>query len=87
MFGDIRFFPYLNEDFGIIKRTQISEKISVDFRAEFFNAFNRTVFGYIQGEVFAGAFENNIQDPTNFGKVTGVNNNPRQVQFGLRINY
>jgi carboxypeptidase family protein/TonB-dependent receptor-like protein len=87
MFGDIRFFPYLNEDFGIIKRTQITEKVSVDFRAEFFNAFNRTVFGYIQGEVFAGAFENNIQDPTNFGKITGVNNNPRQVQFGLKINY
>ena len=87
LFGDIRFFPYLNEDFGIIKRTRITEKISVDFRAEFFNAFNRTVFGYVEGEVFAGGFENNIQDPTNFGKITGANNNPRQVQFGLRINY
>jgi hypothetical protein len=87
LYGDIRFFPYLNEDFGIIKRTQIGERVSIDFRAEFFNAFNRTVFGYIQGEVFAGGFENNIQDPSNFGKITGVNNNPRQIQFGLRINY
>jgi len=86
-FGNLRNFAYLNEDFGIIKRTQVNERVSVDFRAEFFNAFNRTVFGYISGEVFAGGFENNIQAPTEFGRITGVSNNPRQVQFGLRINY
>lgn len=90
-YGDARYFPYLNEDFGIIKRTQITERVSVDFRAEFFNAFNRTVFGQNQGSTFGGAFQSNIQSPTDFGKVTGtgtlVSNTPRQIQFGLRINY
>jgi hypothetical protein len=86
-YGNARYFPYLNEDFGIIKRTQITERVSVDFRAEFFNAFNRTVFGRNQGSTFGGAFESNIQSPTDFGKIVGVSNTPRQVQFGLRVNY
>ena len=36
---------YLNESFGLIKRTPLTERIMLTFRAEFFNAFNRVVFG------------------------------------------
>ena len=64
-FGDVsrlepslRGFPYLNEDVSAIKRTyvpKISEVFNLEFRTEFFNIFNRTVFG---------GPSTNINDPT-----------------------
>ncbi|MGH9367925.1 MAG: hypothetical protein ACRD3M_09660, partial [Thermoanaerobaculia bacterium] len=37
----LRGFPSLNEDLSLIKRTYIKESLNVEFRAEFFNLFNR----------------------------------------------
>ncbi|PYV92227.1 MAG: hypothetical protein DMG05_05275 [Acidobacteria bacterium] len=78
---NVRGFGFLNEDLGIIKRTyvpKISEAFNVEFRAEFFNIFNRTVFG---------APDSDVNDPTSFGKVGGQANTPRNIQFGLKINF
>jgi len=33
-----------NYDFSVVKRTKISERVSMDFNAEFFNIFNRVQF-------------------------------------------
>jgi hypothetical protein len=44
-FGNARRFTYLNEDFSIIKSTNVNERMSVEFRVNFLNIFNRTVFG------------------------------------------
>ena len=72
-----RSFPYYEEDFGLIKRTAITETVDLQFRAEFFNAFNRHVFGNPNG---------NPYDP-GFGTVGYVSNSPRQGQLTLRIEF
>ena len=33
-----------NYDFSVVKRTQITERVGLDFNAEFFNIFNRVQF-------------------------------------------
>ena len=42
---------------------------------EMFNAFNHASFGPPQ---------RNINDPANFGAITGQVQNPRNIQFGLK---
>ncbi len=88
--GDIRRFPYYNEDFSIIKRTQITERVKVEFRADFLNIFNRTVFGFDQGgDQYGNTIQGTVLDwgSGSFGHVTSQGNFPREIQFGLKINY
>jgi len=75
--GNDRNFPYYEEDFGLIKRTPITEHVDFQFRAEFFNAFNRHVFG---------GPDTNPYD-SGFGTVGGLNNSPRQGQLTFRIEF
>jgi len=75
---NLRGFPSYNEDFSLIKRTYINESVNVEFRAEFFNIFNRVIFGN------PGTDTN---DPINFGRSFGQANTPRIIQFGLKFNF
>jgi hypothetical protein len=54
-----------------------SEKVNMQFRAEAFNLFNRVQFGYPGLQ----------QAASNFGIVSSQLNNPRLLQFSLRVNY
>jgi Carboxypeptidase regulatory-like domain len=64
-------------DFSIFKNTKVSERFTLQFRAEAFNIFNRT----------------NLQQPYNqfggatslFGLSQAVQGFPRQIQFGLKL--
>ena len=72
-----RFFhgPGLNNwDFALQKTTRITERLSTEFRAELFNAFNHAQFTNPSGSVTSG----------NFGNVTGARD-PRIGQFGLKF--
>ena len=54
-----RRFAYLNEDISIIKSTNVNERVSIDFQADFLNIFNRTVFGIgTGGDQYGSAFTN-----------------------------
>ncbi len=64
-----------NFDFALFKRTKLTERIGLEFRSEFFNLFNRVQFG------FPGQALGNPQ----FGIVSSQLNNPRLVQFALRL--
>jgi len=64
-----------NFDFALFKRTKLTERISLEFRSEFFNLFNRVQFG------FPGQALGNPQ----FGIVSSQLNNPRLAQFALRL--
>ncbi len=75
---DLRTPSWLNEDFSIIKRTPINERIAIDFRTDFINAFNRVVFG--------GA-STNLSVPSTFGRLGGQVNQPRTIQFGLKVHF
>jgi hypothetical protein len=84
-YGGLRRFAYLNEDFSIIKRTSVNERVSIEFRADFFNIFNRTVFGLgTGGDQYGSALSNFANSP---GMITSQSNYAREIQFGLKINY
>jgi hypothetical protein len=71
---------FVNTDFSLIKRIPLSfrEGTDLDFRAEFFNLFNHAQFGLPGSD---------IASPTNFGVITSTVNNPRLIQFGLKLRF
>lgn len=73
-------FPTYNENLSAIKKIKIWESSVFEFRADFFNAFNRTIFGLP---------DMNYSDVTTggFGKVGSQANSPRVIQFGGRIDF
>src|SRR5262249_43142724 len=55
-FSNIRSPGYMNEDFSIIKRTNITESQMITFKMDISNAFNRHVFGQLDGDPTSGTF-------------------------------
>jgi hypothetical protein len=66
-----------NFDWAIFKKTTITERTSLEFRTEFFNLFNHPQFGPPNGQ---------FQTST-FGQVTSQENNPRLIQFALKLTF
>ncbi|HUK18274.1 MAG TPA: hypothetical protein VLW65_17740, partial [Bryobacteraceae bacterium] len=64
-----------NFDFALSKRTTITERVSLAFRAEFYNIFNRVQFSP----------PNTQPGSATFGQVTAQYNQPRLIQFGMRL--
>ena len=62
---------------------QLGEQGNFEFRAEFFNLFNRANFGIPEDEVF----RSRGRSRSNAGQITNTNTTARQVQFALRINF
>jgi hypothetical protein len=65
---------YQDVSVSMIKDSQIREGVSLQFRAEFFNAFNHANFGL--PDIFLGS-------PT-FGRISSAQS-PRRIQFGLKL--
>ena len=74
---DCRVPAFIDEAISLLKETRIDERRSLEFRAEFFNIFNRTVFGGPDAD---------IASPT-FGHLFTQDNVPRQIQFVLRLRF
>ncbi len=74
--------PFFSENLSLLKKTTLTERFTLEFRTEFFNAFNR--HRYFQPD-------NDIRDGGNFGKSSVVNApyvyDPRVIQFGLKLIY
>jgi hypothetical protein len=73
-----------NWDFALFKRTNIGERVGVEFRTEFFNIFNHPYFS-MPGTGFAGSATAN-----GFGQITstiqgGVASPERLIQFALKV--
>ncbi len=64
-----------NYDFGLIKVTPITESVRIQFNTEVFNLFNRVQFGVPGNQLGNG----------NFGVVSSQANQPRLIQFALRV--
>jgi hypothetical protein len=77
---------FVNTDFSVIKDFPLTfrEGMSLQFRAEFFNLFNHPQL-YLQGG--SGTGEQDINSSATFGVVTGTVNNPRLIQFGLKLKF
>ncbi len=65
---------YFNMDFGLIKDTRLTERTTLQFRAEFFNLFNNVNFGQP---------DNSVADST-VGQITSARD-PRILQFALKV--
>jgi hypothetical protein len=64
----------INLDFSVTKNTRISEKLTHQFRAEFFNILNDTNFNTPSAS---------LNDP-NFGKILGAAAG-REIQFAMKL--
>jgi len=69
----------LYDDFSLQKNFHPLESLRVQFRAEFLNAFNRTLWANI----------NTSASSPLFGQVTGASDwfSPRKIQFGIRADW
>ena len=69
-------------DFSVLKTTSLTEKVHVQFRAEFFNLMNRANFGSPNAIVFSSA---SSTPAATAGVITNTATTSRQVQFGLKL--
>jgi hypothetical protein len=76
--GVLRGLPRWNVDLSLGKKTQITERVSMGFSADFTNAFNR---------VEHGEPNLNFLNPRAFGVLTNQINLPRYIQLGLRFEF
>ncbi len=78
---------FVNLDFSIIKDTTVTEKLSAQFRAEFFNIINHTnlgqpATGLYTGSVYAPA---SILTSATAGQITTTSGPSRQIQFAVKL--
>ncbi len=73
--GTQRAPSFFNFDASIGKKFNVTERQYLDFRVEFFNAFNHVSWGPPGRD---------ITSPTSFGQITNQIQNPRNIQFGLK---
>jgi hypothetical protein len=67
---------YFNTDIGILKNTRVKERVTVQFRAEFFNLFNNVNF----------RLPNATLTSASVGRITSAYD-PRVIQFGLKLSF
>jgi hypothetical protein len=75
---------FVNTDFSAVKRIRLSEAMHMEFRAEFFNLFNHPQFNAPGLSSTPGA---DLATPNTFGVITQTVNNPRVIQFALKLNF
>ena len=68
---------FVNTDFSAIKQFVVREGMHLEFRAEMFNLFNHTQLGMPAADL----------NSAGFGAITSSVNNPRLVQFALKLNF
>jgi hypothetical protein len=64
-----------NIDFSLFKNFRVTERLSLQFRAEAFNLLNQVVFG----------IPNVVLSSGQFGVISSQANSPRTIQFGLKL--
>jgi hypothetical protein len=65
-----------NWDISLIKNARFLERHQIQFRTEFFNAFNHPQF--------SNPTSSNVNSPSTFGQITSTITNPRILQFALK---
>ena len=74
---------FFNLDMSLVKNTRVGERIGVEFRAEFFNLFNRANFG----TPVTAAFDEDGTYRNSAGRISYTINPSRQIQFGTKITF
>ena len=66
---------FKNFDVGVFRNFLFTERLRLQYRAEFFNAFNNVNFGTPGSSL----------GTSNFGRITGTQNAQRSIQMGLKL--
>lgn len=74
---------YKNADFSVTKTTRFTERLSMQFRTEFFNVFNRPNFARPRGDLFGSSF-GALTDTADRGNPLG-SGGPRRIQFAVKL--
>jgi hypothetical protein len=75
---------FSNTDLALIKNFKLNERFHLEFHAEAFNAFNHPSFALpLNG---AGGVAD-FTLPSSFGVITSTASAPREMQFGLRLEF
>ncbi|HUU15334.1 MAG TPA: hypothetical protein VM182_16715, partial [Terriglobia bacterium] len=82
--SNLRGVAYHNHDFSLIKNTAITERVTFQFRAEFFNIWNWHKFSAPGTTNGIGAFDTNVASPA-FGMWNGSVTRPRNIQLGAQV--
>jgi hypothetical protein len=67
-------------DMSVLKDTELTERVNLQFRAEIFNLLNRANFATPNLIVFTPSGVSGTA-----GAITGTSTSSRQVQFGLKV--
>ncbi|MDX2030774.1 MAG: hypothetical protein SF339_08895, partial [Blastocatellia bacterium] len=71
--------PYQKRfDIGLSKNTSLTEKVGLEFRWDVFNMFNHVNFGNPASD---------LQDSTDFSRISNTIGGPRVMQFGLKLKF
>ncbi|MGE0101922.1 MAG: carboxypeptidase regulatory-like domain-containing protein [Blastocatellales bacterium] len=70
--------PRWNMDLTLGKKTTFAERVNVTFLFDFINLFNNVNFNNPSLS---------LTNPRGFGVITSQNGNPRQIQFGMRVEF
>ena len=76
--GTLRGLKSWNLDLNLAKKIVLTERTRLTFSSEFFNLFNHVIFA--DPAV-------NLQNPQTFGVISKQNNDARQIQLGLRLDF
>jgi hypothetical protein len=84
---------YINLDAALMKSTQATEQLTVQFRAEFFNVMNHTNFNVPNGALFTGGVITGTNQTSTgttavsgtAGQINSIVGTARQIQFGLKF--
>jgi hypothetical protein len=81
--GTLRGPGLANLDLSLLKNTSLTERVGLQFRAEFFNALNHVNLGPPNATVFAstGAISPSA------GLISTLATDSRRIQFGLKVMY
>ena len=75
-----------NLDFSMYKNFRVTERVNLQFRSEFFNAFNTPYFGDPNGIGFT-SITTIVPDAARQGEVRSTRTPMRIIQFGLKLSF
>jgi hypothetical protein len=81
--GAINGLNYWNMDFQVTKPIKISERFGLETQFMILNIFNHTDYANPTADTLDMVYG----DTSQFGDVSGEANTPRQIEFGIRLNF
>ena len=79
--------PFREWDLSVAKNWRFYERLTAQFRAEFFNVTNSRNYGSVSGEpLFSGSFGVSTA-PVTFNNAVNGTGDARRIQMGLKLTF